>query len=178
MNSIIEQFGKKKSPQMPFVPTKQPDPKHAEAISFVSDLAEQVQRLQADNATLSQQLAVALELGNEFKRLHDIAAAEACHWQAYAVESRTIFQMFNDLARRGHEHGKAAQDRNQRAKPDKMDVEAIGRAITEVFTLEDLHAKGKTFASELVMNLWIEENHLSADQATEVRAGYLSKPKT
>jgi hypothetical protein len=99
-------------------------------LSFVSDLAAQVQHLQSENATLSQQLAVALELGNEFRRLHDIDRIELERWRTYAVEARTFFQTFYDLAKRAHSKAQDAANGEKDVVPaDTAGLKAIDAAL-------------------------------------------------
>src|SRR5438552_2030660 len=113
--NIVDQFGKRKNGLVldpaPMPPIARPAKPaiHPDAVKHIDDfnrMCERVAVLEAENVTLQKNLEVALGLGNEFKRLHDLAVADARHWEAYAVEARTYAQLIRDAADRLHQHGK------------------------------------------------------------------------
>ena len=105
--------------------------KHAEALTAIADMAEENNNLKFRVNKLEHDLEVAVALGYEFKRLHDLKEVELNKALTYGAEARTYFQAIYDLARRADEQSKLISS-NHVAEEEKLTPEQAREIIQGV----------------------------------------------
>ncbi len=149
-----------KMPQVSMPTRPATNEKHAEALTAITNMASDNEQLRARVTKLEHDLEVAVALGHEFKRLHDLKQEELIKAITYSTEAMTYFQSIYDLARRAHE-----QSKNLSLHPPKPEEKLTPEQAKQLIhgVEEDLKVKeiGKKFGAN---NLTEEHKAMLAEQ--------------